>query len=129
MADKNSDAQAKASRKWEAKNRKKATIANYKRSAKSFIKNHAKKTDLEELKKLIREKENEMRTWERKGYVVEEEAFDGDLHEFNVIRDNGDLVATINPNTLENQQIIVSDLDNGEDVDGWEDGNGNTISL
>ncbi|WP_117161357.1 hypothetical protein [Paraliobacillus sp. X-1268] len=50
--------QLKASRNWEQKNRKKATIANYKRSARSFIKNHADQEDLEELKSLIIEREN-----------------------------------------------------------------------
>lgn len=70
----------------------------------------------------------EFRTWERENYTVNEVAFDHDLHEFEVVQ-NDEIVATINPNTLENQAQIIADLDNGEDVDGWEDGNGNTISL
>lgn len=52
--------QVKASRNWEQKNRKKATIANYKRSARSFIKNHAEQEDLEELKRLIIDREKEL---------------------------------------------------------------------
>ena len=69
-----------------------------------------------------------LRTWERNTYIVEEKEFDGDLHEFDVIK-NGEVIATINPETIEDMQAIIEDLDNGEDVDGWEDGNGNTINL
>lgn len=53
---KTSEAQLKASRKWEEKNRKKATISNYKRSARTFIRNHAEVEDLEELQQLIEER-------------------------------------------------------------------------
>ncbi|WP_112181366.1 hypothetical protein [Paraliobacillus zengyii] len=49
--------QVKASRNWEQKNRKKATVASYRRTARSFIKNHAEQDDLEELKNLIVERE------------------------------------------------------------------------
>lgn len=49
--------QVKASRNWEQKNRKKATVASYRRTAKSYIKNHAEQEDLEELKSLIVERE------------------------------------------------------------------------
>ena len=69
-----------------------------------------------------------LKTWERNTYTVEEREFDGDLHEFDVIKD-GEVIATINPETIEDMQAIIEDLDNGEDVDGWEDGNGNTINL
>lgn len=69
-----------------------------------------------------------MRTWNRKGYEVVEVEFDGDLHEFEVIK-NGEVVATITPDTIEDMEQIIADLDNGEDVDGWEDGMGNTISI
>ena len=69
-----------------------------------------------------------LRTWERNTYIVEEKEFDGDLHEFDVIK-NGEVIATINPATIEDMQAIIEDLDNGEDVDGWEDGNGNTINI
>lgn len=55
---KTSEAQLKAIRKWEEKNRKKATISNYKRSARSFIRNHAELEDLEELRALIQERED-----------------------------------------------------------------------
>lgn len=69
-----------------------------------------------------------MRTWNRKGYEVVEVEFDGDLHEFEVVKD-GEVIATITPETVEDMEQITKDLDNGEDVDGWEDGMGNTISI
>ncbi|GGP16463.1 hypothetical protein [Oceanobacillus neutriphilus] len=69
-----------------------------------------------------------MREWKREGYAVVEVALDGDLHEFEVMQ-NGEVVATITPETIEDMEQIVTDLDNGEDVNGWEDGMGNTISI
>lgn len=54
---KTSEAQKKASRTWEAKNREKANRASYFRSAKSFIRNHATEKELEEIKEIIRQKE------------------------------------------------------------------------
>ena len=69
-----------------------------------------------------------MRTWKRNGYEVVEIEFDGDLHEFEVIKDNK-VVATITPNSIENMEAIIADLDNGKDVNGWDDGMGNTISI
>ena len=69
-----------------------------------------------------------MRTWERKGYEVVEVEFDGDLHEFEVVKD-GEVIATITPDTIEDMEQIIEDLDNGEDVNGWEDGMGNVISI
>ncbi len=69
-----------------------------------------------------------LKIWERKGYTVEEKEFDYDLHQFEVIKD-GEVIATITPGSIEDMNQIIEDLDNGEDVDGWEDGNGNTISI
>ncbi|PFY13880.1 hypothetical protein [Bacillus pseudomycoides] len=69
-----------------------------------------------------------MRTWNREGYQVVEIDFDFDLHAFEVIKDE-ELIATITPNTIEDMQQIIEALDNGEDVNGWEDGMGNTISI
>ncbi len=69
-----------------------------------------------------------MRTWERNGYSVKEMPFDYSLHEFAIVR-SGVTVAVITPASLENMETIVSDLDAGEDVNGWEDGMGNTISI
>ncbi|WP_117168889.1 hypothetical protein [Paraliobacillus sediminis] len=59
-----STSQLKASRNWEQKNRKKTTIDNYKRSARSFIRNHAEQEDLEELKRLIIEREKSLKELE-----------------------------------------------------------------
>lgn len=69
---------------------------------------------------------NNMRTWERKGYVVAEKEFDYDLHQFKIIQ-NDEAIATITPSCIEDMQQLITDLDNGEDVNGWEDGMGNTI--
>lgn len=70
-----------------------------------------------------------MKTWARDGYKVVEKPFDFDLHVFDVIRDDGKVISTIYPATIEDMNAIIRDLDNGEDVDGWEDGNGNTIRV
>ena len=70
-----------------------------------------------------------MRTWKRKSYKVVEKPFDFNLHEFDVIMDNGEVVGTITPATLEDMAAVVADLDAGEDVNGWEDGMGNTIYI
>ena len=70
-----------------------------------------------------------MRTWKRKGYKVVEKPFNFNLREFDVIMDNGELVGTITQATLEDMETIISDLDAGEDVNGWEDGMGNTIYI
>lgn len=67
-----------------------------------------------------------MKTWTREGYEVVEVAFDHDLHQFEVVQD-GETLFTITPPDLENQAQIIADLDAGEDVNGWDDGNGNTI--
>mgnify|MGYP001241952546 CR=1 FL=1 len=69
-----------------------------------------------------------MRIWERKGYMVVEKEFDHDLHEFDVVKD-GEVIATITPADLEDMQQIVEALDAGENVNGWEDGMGNTIYI
>ncbi|MGG4039882.1 hypothetical protein [Heyndrickxia ginsengihumi] len=69
-----------------------------------------------------------MRTWEREGYTVVEKEFDYDLHEFEVVKGE-EVVATITPSDIENMNEIIEALDAGEDVNGWEDGSGNTISV
>jgi len=70
-----------------------------------------------------------MRTWERTGYKVIEVEFDYDLHQFQIVRNNGEIIATITPPDLDNQNEIIKALDAGEEVDGWEDGMGNTITI
>ena len=69
----------------------------------------------------------ELRTWERNGYTVKMVDFDYDLKAFEVVQ--GDKVQTITPATIEDMKSIIADLDAGEDVDGWEDGLGNTIVI
>jgi len=69
-----------------------------------------------------------MRKWERKGYEVREVEFDHDLHEFEVVKD-GEVIASITPADIEDMNRIISALDAGEEVDGWEDGMGNTIVI
>ncbi|MBY0055010.1 hypothetical protein H7K32_25965 [Brevibacillus agri] len=69
-----------------------------------------------------------MKVWKREGYEVVEKAFDGDLHEFDVVK-TGEVVATITPADLDDMARIIEDLNNGEDVNGWEDGMGNPISI
>ena len=70
-----------------------------------------------------------MKTWMRNGYKVVERPFDYDLHVFDIKNDNEEVITTIYPATIEDMQSIIRDLDAGEDVDGWEDGNGNTIRI
>jgi len=79
------------------------------------------------LLKLI-EEEKEMKTWERKGYTVEERYFDYDLHKFVVIQEDEEDQEIV-PDSLEAMAEIIHALDNGEDVDGWENGNGETIKI
>ena len=69
-----------------------------------------------------------MKTWIRQNYIVKEIEFDYDLHAFAVITDEG-LVKKIYPTTYATMEQIISDLDAGADVNGWEDGNGNTITI
>ena len=54
MENKTSDAQIKASRKWEEKNKEKARHGSAKRSAKSFIKNHATLEELDEFEEVLK---------------------------------------------------------------------------
>ena len=69
-----------------------------------------------------------MRVWKKEGYEVHEVEFDGDLHAFEVVKD-GEVIAAFTPNTIEDMEQLIEDLNNSEDVDGWEDGMGNTINI
>ena len=66
-----------------------------------------------------------IKVWERNNYKVCEREFDYDLHKFVIVQFG--MVQTIIPNTIEDNQIIITDLNNGLDVNGWDDGAGNTI--
>ena len=70
----------------------------------------------------------ELKTWERKGYTVEMVDYDYDLKAFEV-RQHDVVTDEIVPATIEDMRGIIEALDNGEEVDGWEDGIGNTIML
>ncbi|GGL62871.1 hypothetical protein [Sporolactobacillus putidus] len=59
---KTSEAQIKASRNWEAKNHERKRYMSKKSTAKSFIRIDANQADLDELKDLIREKEESLRS-------------------------------------------------------------------
>lgn len=85
------------------------------------------RSDLEEYAKNKR-RNYKMRVWEREGYIVREVEFDHDLHEFEVVK-NDEVIATITPADLDDMTDIVAALDSGEDVEGWEDGMGNVISI
>lgn len=65
--------------------------------------------------------------WERDKYTVEMVGFDHDLKAFEVIQ--GDKVQTIYPASIAIMEEIIEYLDNGIDIDGWEDGDGNTIVI
>lgn len=60
MNEKTTDAQRRASRKWEEKNRSKATINNYRRTAKMFIKKHATIDDIKEIEEAIKSRKIEL---------------------------------------------------------------------
>lgn len=68
-----------------------------------------------------------MKTWERETYTVEMIEFDGDLKAFEVTQSGK--IQTITPDSIETMNQIIENLDNEEDVDGWEDGMGNTIVI
>ena len=76
-----------------------------------------------------KKEEKQMRTWVRNGYKVVEVEFDYDLHQFEVVRDSGEIIATITPFDLDDQNDIIKALDAGQGVEGWEDGHGNTITI
>lgn len=69
-----------------------------------------------------------MKIWTYHNYIVEEKEFDYDLHMFEIIQGEK-ILATIIPSCIEDMNEIIDALNNGEDVNGWEDGMGNTISI
>ena len=58
MKNKSTNSQIKASRNWEKKNRKKATVDSYRRTAKLYIKDYATKKDMQEFNKIFEDKLN-----------------------------------------------------------------------
>lgn len=53
---KTSEAQRRASRNWEKRNREKTRIGGYRRTARLFIRSHASEEDLQELEGLMEER-------------------------------------------------------------------------
>lgn len=84
--------------------------------------------DLEQYAKNKKRRKQDMKTWVREGYQVVEVPFNYDLHEFEIWKED-EKVGTITPADLEDQERIIGELDAGEDVNGWEDGMGNTITV
>lgn len=58
MKNKSTNSQIKASRNWEKKNRKKATIDSYRRTAKLYVKEYATEEDMREFNKIFEGKLN-----------------------------------------------------------------------
>lgn len=58
---KTSQAQANASRRWEQKNPERTRYLRYRTTARGFIRNHATNEDTEELKELIKEREEKLK--------------------------------------------------------------------
>lgn len=56
-----------------------------------------------------------MRVWVRKDYIVREVDFDGDLHKFEIIDNEGFIITTITPDDLEDMKRIISVLDKMEE--------------
>ena len=55
MANKASQAQIKATRNYEARNREQTRINSYKRTARLFVKTYASEEDMQELNKIYKE--------------------------------------------------------------------------
>lgn len=62
-----SDAQKKASRKYEELNREKTRINNYRRTARLFVKSYATEEDMQELIKIYNENK---KSWFYKLFIV-----------------------------------------------------------
>lgn len=72
-----------------------------------------------------------MKTWHTDLVDVYEVPFDYDLHAFNVTTADGILIGTVYPDTIEDMQNLIDELDAGgcPIADRWEDGRGNICSL
>ncbi len=80
---------------------------------------------------LNKEGEKEMKNeWVEKNYTVVAAEHDYDLKKFEVYQED-ELIGTIYPDDLQQQEQIINDLNNHVNVDGWEtnDGEGGEIEL
>jgi len=64
MATKLTDAQVRAKKNWDDKNREHSSYLKSRSSAKSFIRNKATSEDLEEIEKLITERKEHLKSLE-----------------------------------------------------------------
>lgn len=64
MSTKLTDAQVRAKKNWDDKNREHSSYLKSRSSAKSFVRNKATLEDLEELKKLIEERREQLKSLE-----------------------------------------------------------------
>lgn len=71
-----------------------------------------------------------MKQWKKKGYKVYEIPFDCELHRFVLVADEGDVIGEIVPQSINDMQQCIIDLDNGSDPirDGWSNGLGGDCS-
>ena len=67
-------------------------------------------------------------TWTQNGIEIDEVEFDGDRHAFEVFV-NGKHIVAIYPATPIEAKDMRADLDAGDDVRDWEDGNGVSIEM
>ena len=67
------DAQTKATKKWNKNNREHRNYLSKRSSARSFIRNHASESDLNELEELIKEKKDKMITEKQLLKALEED--------------------------------------------------------
>lgn len=72
-----------------------------------------------------------MKTWKTDLVTVKETAFDHDLHIFNVYNNDDELLGTVLPDTIEDMNQCIADLNEGSCpvADEWEDGTGNTCTI
>lgn len=73
-------------------------------------------------------KESEKNRWSRENYTVELVDFDHDLKVFEVVQDDK-VITTIYPSTIEDMNEMIKDLNDGADVNGWENGLGETVHI
>ncbi|ODP26191.1 hypothetical protein PTI45_04469 [Paenibacillus nuruki] len=67
-----------------------------------------------------------MHTWMRDNYKIIPIEHHHGLYKFEVVQNN-EVIAVISPATLIQQKQVITALDEGEDIHGWDDCTGNTI--
>jgi len=72
--------------------------------------------------------EKYINTWERERYIVKEKPFDFDLSQFDIIQD-GRAIETITVFYKDDQESIRNALNNGKEIDGWNNGFGDVVYI